>query len=155
MYISAKGMYFNYYIPNSSLCSEYSDSFQFAPALEHWQENCSRSKSIIVSVVQRAVVLPAMWHMFTVWKLQQSTLMNDEALSGVWDSCTFAVDPLLWNFCGPHLIFLNIINTRRQWTPFQTYWHARHCTLRKFRRYNKASLGELVPLEILGKDQQG
>ncbi len=28
-------------------------------------------------------------------------------------------------------------------------------TLRKFRRYNKASLGGLVPLEILGKHQQG
>ncbi len=28
-------------------------------------------------------------------------------------------------------------------------------TLLKFRRYNKASLGELVPLEILGKHQQG
>ena len=28
-------------------------------------------------------------------------------------------------------------------------------TLRKFWRYNKASLGELVPLEILGKNQQG
>ncbi len=27
-------------------------------------------------------------------------------------------------------------------------------TLIKFRRYNKASLGELVPLEILGKPQQ-
>ena len=29
------------------------------------------------------------------------------------------------------------------------------CTLIKFRRHNKASLGELVPLEILGKHQQG
>ncbi len=35
-------------------------------------------------------------------------------------------------------------------------WKAeRPYTLRKFCRYNKASLGELVPLEILGKNQQG
>ena len=36
-----------------------------------------------------------------------------------------------------------------KWTNLSAY------TLRKFWRYNKASLGELVSLEILGKNQQG
>ena len=31
------------------------------------------------------------------------------------------------------------------------FWY----TLKKFRQYNKASPGELVPLEIIGKHQQG
>ncbi len=38
-------------------------------------------------------------------------------------------------------------------TPYSNYF--RKYTLRKFRQYNKASLRELVPLEILGKYQQG
>ena len=37
---------------------------------------------------------------------------------------------------------------------FPTYGNSIY-TLRKFRRYNKASLGELVLLEILSKHQQG